>query len=81
LRVGEAELMGSDAPGEQFEQPQGFSVSLQLGEPAEAERVFGDLADGGTIQMPIQQTAWSARFGMLVDRFGTPWMINCVSAS
>jgi len=55
----------------------GFSVSLGIDEPAEAERVFNALAEGGSVTMPIQQTFWALRFGMLVDRFGTPWMINC----
>jgi PhnB protein len=55
----------------------GFSVSLGIDEPAEAERVFNALAEGGNVTMPIQQTFWALRFGMLVDRFGTPWMINC----
>ena len=74
-------LMGSDAPLERFERPQGFSVSLQVKSPAEADRVFDALAEGGTVRMPIQQTFWSARFGMLVDRFGIPWMINCEQAA
>jgi PhnB protein len=55
----------------------GITVSLGIDDPAEAERIFGALAEGGTVQMPIQQTFWAARFGMLTDRFGTPWMINC----
>jgi PhnB protein len=77
LTVGDTVLMGSDAPPNYFEKPQGFSVSLILNEPEEAERVFNALAENGTVQMPIQETFWAARFGMLVDRFGTPWMINC----
>lgn len=81
LTVGDQALMGSDAPLERFERPQGFSVSLQVKSPAEAERVFNSLAEGGTVRMPIQQTFWSARFGMLVDRFGIPWMINCEQAA
>jgi PhnB protein len=77
LVVGDAVLMGSDAPPEHFQQPQGFSVALGVDEPAEAERIFNALADKGTVRMPIQQTFWALRFGMLVDRFGIPWMINC----
>ena len=46
-------------------------------EPAEAERVFHALAEGGAVRMPIGQTFWALRFGMLVDRYGTPWMVNC----
>ena len=45
--------------------------------PAEADRIFGALSDGGKINMPIQETFWAHRFGMLVDRYGTPWMVNC----
>ena len=77
LAVGDGVLMASDAPPGRREVPGGFSVSLQLTDPAEAERVFEALAEGGTVRMPLQQTFWAARFGMLVDRFGTPWMINC----
>lgn len=77
LAVGDAVLMGSDAPSERREKMQGFSVTLNIDAPAEAERVFQALAAGGTITMPIQETFWAHRFGMLVDRFGTPWMINC----
>jgi PhnB protein len=55
----------------------GFSVSLQVDTPAEAERYFSALSDGGNITMPIGQTFWALRFGMLVDRFGVSWMVNC----
>jgi PhnB protein len=77
LTVGDMVLMGSDAPPDSFEKPQGFSVSLVFDDPAEAERIFNALAENGTVQMPIQATFWSPKFGMLIDRFGTPWMINC----
>jgi PhnB protein len=77
LKVGDAVLMASDTPPEQGQTPQGFSVSLGVDTPAEAERVFKALADGGTVRMPLQQTFWAQRFGMLVDRFGIPWMVNC----
>jgi len=80
LIVGENVLMGSDAPPDHYKAPQGFSVSLQVKEPAEAERVFQALAEGGTVQMPIQKTFWSVRFGMLTDRFAIPWMVNCEQA-
>jgi PhnB protein len=77
LEVGDKVLMGSDAPPEHYEAPKGFSVSLGVKDPAEAERIFHALAENGTVQMPIQKTFWSVRFGMLVDRFGIPWMVNC----
>jgi PhnB protein len=81
LAVGDAVLMGSDAPPDRYEIPKGFSVSLQVKDPAEAERLFQALAENGTVQMPIQKTFWAARFGMLVDKFGVPWMINCEQAA
>ncbi|HXP82859.1 MAG TPA: VOC family protein [Verrucomicrobiae bacterium] len=81
LTVGDAMLMGSDAPLDRFEEPKGFSVSLMINDPAEAERLFHALEEGGKVRMPLQQTFWATRFGMLVDRFGTPWMINCTQAA
>lgn len=77
LAVGEDVLMGSDAPPERYEQPKGFSVTLDVDKPADAERMFKALSEKGNVTMPIQKTFWAERFGMLVDRFGTPWMINC----
>jgi PhnB protein len=81
LTVGDDVLMGSDAPPDRYEGSKGFSVTLGVDNPAEAERVFNALAEKGTVQMPIQETFWAARFGMLVDRFGIPWMINCEKAA
>ena len=80
LTVGDKVLMGSDAQPGCHEEPKGFSVTLGIDDPADAERIFHALAQNGTVQMPIQQTFWAARFGMLVDQFGTPWMINCEKA-
>ena len=77
LMIGDQELMGSDSPPKYHEEPQGFSVSINLNEPAEAERIFNTLAENGKVRMPFQQTFWAYRFGMLVDQFGIPWMINC----
>ena len=77
MTIGDKVLMGSDAPPGRYESPKGFSVSLSVDEPAEAERIFRALEDDGTVQMPIQETFWALRFGMLIDRFGIPWMVNC----
>ena len=77
LQVGDQILYGSDAPPPYFSQPQGFSVSVSIHDPAEAERVFGALSENGNVKMPIQETFWATRFGMLVDQYGTPWMVNC----
>jgi PhnB protein len=70
-------LMGGDVPPGQYARPAGFSVSLHPEDPAEAERLFAALAEGGEVQMPMAETFWALRFGMLVDRYGTPWMVNC----
>lgn len=80
LIVGDTEVSGADAPPGYFETPAGFSVALHVKEPTEAERVFHALAENGKVTMPIQQTFWAVRFGMLVDQFGIPWMINCEQA-
>lgn len=77
MTVGTAVLMGSDAPGERYRPPQGFSVSLNLTDVAEAERVYHALSANGTVDMAIQQTFWAKRFAMFTDSFGIPWMINC----
>lgn len=77
LKVGEAVLMAGDAPPDCYQKPNGFSVALGLKDPAEAERIFQALSEGGSVQMPLQKTFWARQFGMAVDRFGTPWMINC----
>jgi PhnB protein len=81
LAVGDQVLMGSDARPDHYEKPAGFSTSFQTNDPAEAERVFNALAENGKVNMPLQQTFWAARFGMLVDQFGIPWMVNCEPAS
>jgi PhnB protein len=80
LVVGDTVLMGSDAPQGHYKEPQGISVTLGVDEPGEAERIFNALAAGGSVGMPLQETFWALRFGMLVDRFGIPWMINCERA-
>lgn len=77
LKVGDRLLMGGDAPPQFASKPQGFCVSIQTDDPADAERIFRDLSEGGAVQMPIQETFWARRFGMLIDKFGTPWMVNC----
>jgi PhnB protein len=77
MTIGDQVLMASDAPPGRFEKPQGFSVSLNISDPAEAERVFNELSKDGKVQMPFAETFWALRFGMAVDRFGIPWMVNC----
>lgn len=78
LRLGSHFIMASDSmPGQPYQGIKGASVSLHPETPAEADRVFNHLAEGGQVTMPIDRTFWAERFGMLVDRFGVPWIINC----
>lgn len=77
LRIGDTVITGSDVPPDRYEQPRGFEILLAMNDPVEAERVFAALAEGGTIKMPLQETFWASRFGVLVDQFGIPWSINC----
>ena len=70
-------IMASDGYPGHFEKPQGFSVALQVEEPVEAERRFKALAEGGSITMSFGKTFFSKGFGMCVDQFGIPWMVNC----
>ena len=81
LTVGDQLLMASDtAPqcGPTHEGIKGCSISLQVDNVPEAERLYEALSEGGSVQMELQSTFWATRFAMLTDRFGVPWMINCV---
>jgi PhnB protein len=81
LLVNDQVLMGSDSPPGGYAAPKGFSVTLNIKDPSEAERVYKALAEKGTVIMPLQQTFWAECFGMLTDQFGTPWVINCEKAA
>ena len=78
MTIGEQVLMGADIAPDRYEKPQGFSLSLQIKSAMQAERIFQLLAKDGTVVLPLQEV-WAAGFGMLVDRFGIPWMVNCVA--
>jgi PhnB protein len=74
-------IMASDAPGGYYQKPQGVYVSLQIERTADARRIYDAFAEGGTVAMPFEPTFWApGGFGMVTDRFGTPWMINCEDA-
>ena len=77
VTIGEQVLMGGDVAPDNYERPRGFTLSIQIKSTAEAERIFDELSQGGHVSMPIEQTFWAARFGVLVDRFGIPWQVNC----
>lgn len=74
--VGDTLIMASDAPPGRFEKPQGIWVSIQVKDIADADRIFKALSENGKIVMPIEKTFWAARFGMVIDQFGIPWMVN-----
>ena len=76
MSIGDHVLMASDSPPERFNKPQGVAVSLTIRDPAEAERKFTALAEGGSMNMPFGKTFFSRGFGMCVDQFGVPWMVN-----
>ena len=77
VTVGGLQLSGADVLPAHYEAPKGFSLSIQITGAEEAERIFDQLARNGTITMPLEKTFWAVRFGMVTDRFGIPWMINC----
>lgn len=77
IKIGEMVLMGGDPPPENYDEPKGISLTISVNDPAEAERFFSALSENATIRMPLQETFWAASFGMLIDQFGIPWMVNC----
>ena len=92
LQIGTQTLMASDTlpamPGATAEscaggysKPQGMWISIGLESDTEGRRVFDALAQGGQVAMPFQATFWSPGFGMVTDRFGTPWMVNVAHAA
>lgn len=76
MSVGNYTLMGSDAPPDRYTKPTGFSINIGVKTAEEAERVYQALSEGGQVHMPLAETFWAIRFGMFVDKFGVPWMIN-----
>jgi len=75
IRIGETIVMASDGRNTGKPVFQGFALTIYVKTPAEADKLFGALSDGGQVQMPMAQTFFSKRFGMIVDKFGVSWMI------
>jgi PhnB protein len=69
--------MGVDESSENYKSMQGVSIAAEIKTPEEAERVFKDLSAGGNVGMPIAETFFAHRFGILTDKYGIAWMINC----
>lgn len=80
VTIGGQVLMGGDVTADRYEEPKGFSLSLNITGAADAERVFQALSQGGRVLMPLEKTFWAERFGMIVDQFNIPWMVNCEAA-
>ncbi len=77
FRIGSTELMGSDGDcNSASPRAAGFSLSLTADDVPSAEKYFNALAEGGSVTMPWQATFWSNGFGMVVDKFGVPWMVT-----
>ncbi len=78
-----ASIMGGDSimglcGTEQIDGRNDTTVNVEVETVEEAERVFAALSAGGKVQMPLSETSWSQRFGMFEDRYGKPWMVNCL---
>ncbi len=69
-------IMGADHPQGRTTKPAGFCVSVTVKDAAEAEKIFKSISDGGQVQMAFQKTFWSPGFGMCIDQFDVPWMVN-----
>ena len=75
VRIGDTTVMVTDGGCNDQTGFQGFSLALSAANPAEAERLFNALGDGGKVQMPMMKTFFSPAFGMVADRFGVSWMV------
>ncbi len=77
LNLEGSRLMASDTmAGQPYEGLKGFAVTLTYPAVEAARRVFEALGEGGRTMMPMERTFWAEAFGVVVDRFGTSWMIN-----
>lgn len=78
LQIGDSTVMMSDDPNPQAAAGGGdISLAIGLNDPERAKEVFGNLAKGGSVIMALEKTFWAEAFGMLTDKFGVKWMINC----
>jgi PhnB protein len=77
IQMGDSIVMASDIEPARYNRPVGITMNIGVTDLTEAERLFGNLAEGGFVMMPLAETFWALRFGMLTDRFGIPWMVNC----
>ncbi|GAA5003464.1 VOC family protein [Pseudoluteimonas lycopersici] len=73
---GSAMLMGADGPPPH--EAGSTCVNIAVDTPQEAERIFAALSEGGSVQCPIAETFWAHRFGLLTDKYGKGWLVNCL---
>jgi PhnB protein len=79
FKVGDSQVMACDSVFEEYPVVVGNNITLAIGvdDVDKADAMFNDLSDGATVIMPMQETFWAKKFGMLTDKFGINWMINC----
>ena len=78
IKIGEQSMLFCDIlPERPYVQGSNFSMSIDIPQVMEMDKVFNQLAVNGKIEMPLQDTFWGARFGILIDQFGIRWMLNC----
>lgn len=79
LKIGDTIIMAADSMSDEHPMTVGNNISLAVGvdTPEDADAMFAKMSEGGTVTMPIQETFWATRFGMLTDKFGINWMFNC----
>jgi PhnB protein len=78
IKVGGSTIMMCDDPRPGSEAAGGnISMAIGLNDPEQAKQIFANLANGGTVAMPLEKTYWAEAFGMVTDRFGVKWMVNC----
>ena len=75
FKIGDTTVMASDGRAQGKPKFEGFSLSITAKNEAEADKLFAALGDGGQVQMPMNKTFFSPRFGMVADRFGVGWMV------
>lgn len=78
LEADGATLMGADGPAEFAQRSSATCINVDVGSIEEAERIFAALSAGGRIDMAIGESFWALRWGSLTDRYGKPWMVNCM---
>jgi PhnB protein len=80
MKVGDSTIMMCDDPSpEAAAGDSNISLAIGLNDPERASQLFGNLADSGSVIMPLGKTYWAEAFGMVTDKFGVKWMVNCAA--